>query len=208
VELFGWTPDGSKVVAIEHGMYDGKGSFWARATFFDTLKGAVMGKPLEVELESDASEDAAVAQMKKLAEAERVRLKLPALVAGKVIKTSQKGELTGADGSPTGNLEIKSAPAGKKLQVRACGEPFNPELVSVKLFLMGGDKPITVLNEKKVPATRACSGGCTASSTYGQGKGALFVLKCQVQGFEGPATQALLVPLGKLEFPLEADLPQ
>ena len=203
VEIFGWTPDGAKVVAIEHGMYDGKGSFWARATFFDTARAAVMGKPLEVELESDSSEAAAVEAMKKRAETERVRLKLPALVPGKVIKTSEKGELTAADGSPTGNLEIKTKKAGRPGDC----EPLTPELLTVKLYLMGGDTPISVLNEKKVPASRKCSMGCAASSTYGQGRGALFVLKCQVRGFEGPATAPFLVPLGKLEFPLEADLP-
>ena len=205
VELFGWTPDGSKVVAIEHGMYDGKNSFWARATFFDTLKGVAMGKPLELELESDASEAAAVEQMKKKAETERVRLKLPALVPGKVIQTNEKGELTAADGGPTGSLEIKSRPT--KGKVGECGDPFTPELLTVKLFLMGDDKPITLLNEKKAPPSRKCSMGCSASATYGQAKAGLFVLKCQVPGFEGPATQAMLVPFGKLEFPLEADLP-
>lgn len=207
VELVGWTPDGSKVVAIEHGVSDGKGTPWARATFFDTAKGAALGKPLQVELEGDATEGAAVAEMRKRAEAERVRLKLPTLVRGKTINTDAKGELTGADGSPTGSLEIKTRKAGKKRKGRECGGPFGAELLTVKLFLLGGDAPISVLNEKKVPAARACSGGCTAGATYGQGQGALFVLKCQVQGFEGPATQPFLVPLGRLEFPLQADLP-
>jgi predicted secreted protein len=208
VELLGWTPDGAKVVTIEHGVYDGKGTPWARVTFFDTAKRAVLGKPLEVELESDATEEAAVAEAGKKAEAERVRLKLPALVKGKVIQTAaERGELTGADGSPTGNLEVKVKKAGKKQQVRECNEPFQAELLTVKLYLMGGDEPIDVLTEKKVPTSRACSSGCVPASTYGQGKGALFVLKCNVQGFEGPATQPMLVPLGKLEFPLEADIP-
>jgi hypothetical protein len=72
---------------------------------------------------------------------------------------------------------------------------------------MGGDGPITVLAEKKTPATRACSMGCVPSSTYGQGKGALFVLKCSVQGFEDADSTPMLLPLGKPEYPLEADLP-
>ena len=207
VEVIGWTPDGSKVVAIEHGVYDGKGTPWARVTFFDTAKRAPLGKPLEVELEGDASEADAVAEATKRAEVERVRLKLPKLVPGKTIKTGEKGELTGSDDSPIGDLQIKARKAGKKQQVRECGEPFQAELLTVKLYLMGGDEPLPVLAEKKVPASRACSSGCTAGATYAQGKGALFVLKCSVQGFEGGATQPFLVPVGKLEFPLDADLP-
>ncbi len=207
VEVLGWSPDGSRVVMLEHGIYDGKGTPWARVTFFDTAKRAVVGKPLEVELEGDASEADAVAEATKRAEAQRVRLKLPKLVPGKRIKTDEKGELTGADGGPIGNLEIKVTRANKKQRARECAEPFQAELLSVKLFLMGGDEPLSVLTEKKTPAARACSSGCTAGATFSQGKGALFVLRCSVQGFEGAATQPFLVPVGKLEFPLEADLP-
>ena len=207
VELFGWTPDGAKVVAIEHGRYDGKGTPWARATFFDTGKRAVIGKALAVELEGEATEVAAVDAVKKLAEAERVRLKLPALVPGKKISTGDQGELNGADGAPIGDLKVTVKKAGKKQSVRECGAPFQAELLTVRLFLMGGNAPLSVLNEKKVPATRACSSGCKTGATYAQGTGALFVLECSVQGFEGGATQPFLVPLGKLEFPLEADIP-
>jgi predicted secreted protein len=207
VELLGWTPDGAKVVAIEHGVYDGKGTPWARATFFDTAKRAVIGKPLAVELEGDATEAAAVDAVKKLAEAERVRLKLPALVAGVKIATGEKGELTGPDGSPIGDLKITVKKAGKKQSVRECNEPFRAELLTVQLFIMGGEEPITMLAEKKAPAARACSSGCMAGATYGLGKGALFVLKCSVQGFEGGATQPFLVPVGKLQYPLWQDIP-
>jgi len=207
VELFGWSADGTKVVAIEHGIYDGKGTAWAKASFIDTTKGQVLGKPLQLELEGDGTRADAVIEMKKRAEAERVRLKWPALVPGKVIKTDDKGALTSADGSPVGNLELKSRAAGKKERVRECPEGFSAEILTAKLYLMGGDGPITVLAEKKTPATRACSMGCVPSSTYGQGKGALFVLKCSVQGFEGADSTPMLLPLGKLEYPLEADLP-
>lgn len=207
VELFGWTPDGAKVVALEHGRYDGKGTPWARATFFDTAKRVVIGKPLAVELEGEASEVDAVDAVKKLAETERVRLKLPTLVMGRKITTGEKGELTGADGAPIGDLKVTVKKAGKKQSVRECGAPFQAELLTVKLFLMGGTSPLSVLAEKKVPAARACSSGCKTGATYAQGSGALFVLECSVQGFEGAATQPFLVPLGKLEFPLEADIP-
>jgi predicted secreted protein len=206
VELFGWTPDGSKVVAIEHGVYDGKGSPWARVTFFDTAKGTTLSKPLELELEPEVPEADAVAEAKKRAEAERVRLKLPALVRGKVIKTDEQG-LWASDGTPIGSLEIKSRKASKKQAVRECGEPAEAELLSVRLFLVGGDTPIKLLDEKKTPATRACSMGCSAGATYGHANAGLFVLKCQIKGYEGPATQAFLVPVGKLEFPLDADIP-
>lgn len=206
VELFGWTPDGAKVAAIEHGVYDGKGTPWARVTFFDTARRAVLGKPIFVELAGDATEAAAVADATKRAEMEWARLKLPKRVPGKVIK-SDKGAMNDASGAPIGDLKVTAKKAGKKQAVRECGEPFQAELLTVQLFLMGGDKPLNVLTEKKVPAARACSSGCTPGATYGQGTGALFVLGCRVQGFEGGATQPFLVPMGKLEFPLEADLP-
>ncbi len=206
VDVFGFTPDGSKVVAIEHGVYDGKGTAWGRITFFDTAKASVIGKPIEFELESaDQTEEDAFAEAKTRAEAERVRLKLPALVPGKSINTNEKGELTEKEGAPIGNLEVKLA-RGKS--VRECMDPFKAELLTAKLYLMGGDeKPTVVIKETKTPATRACTMGCAPSKTYGQGKGALFVLSCNTKGFEGPATQAMLLPLGKLEYPLDGELP-
>lgn len=208
VELFGWSPDGTKVAWIENGISDGKGTPWAKVTFFDTSKGAPLGKPLELELEdTERTREDVVAEAMKRAEAERVRLKLPAFVPGKRIATDAKGELTSKDGSPIGNLEVKLRKAGKKERVRECPEGFAAELISAKLFLMGGDAPLKVADEKKTPAARACSMGCTPTSTYGQGKGALFILKCSVQTFEGADYAPTVLPLGKLEFPLEADLP-
>ncbi len=205
VDVFGFTPDGSKVVAIEHGVYDGKGTAWGRVTFFDTAKASVIGKPIEFELESsEQTEEDAFAEAKTRAETERVRLKLPALVPGKSINTNAKGELTEKEGAPIGNLEVKMA-RGKS--VRECMDPFKAELLTAKLYLMGGETPIPVIKETKTPATRACTQGCAPSKTYGQGKGALFVLSCNTKGFEGPATQAMLLPLGKLEFPLDGELP-
>lgn len=206
VELFGWTADGTKVAWIEHGVYDGKGTPWAKVTFFDTTKKAPLGKPLELELEGDSTREDAVAEAKKRADAEWKRLKLPARVQGKAIATDEKGELTGSDGGPVGTLTVTMR-KGKKVSGSECPDGLGAELVSAKLDLMGGDGTIKVFDEKKTPVNRACSSGCKPSSTYGQGKGAVFVLTCTVQGFEGPDTRALILPLGKLEYPLESDIP-
>jgi hypothetical protein len=107
-----------------------------------------------------------IADVRSLTREEAAR-NLPALVRGKVIKTDEKGDLTAADGTPIGGLEIKARKASKKQAVRECGEPAEAEPLSVKLFLLGGDTPIKVLDEKKTPATRACSMGCSAGATYG-----------------------------------------
>lgn len=207
VEVAGFTPDGSAVVVVEHGVEEGRGYPWANVTFFDTAKGQPLAKPLNVVLETtEKGEAEAVAEAWQRIDGERARLKLAPLVRGKSFKTTEAGAISGSDGGPLGNLEIKSKNAGKKESVRACEEPWKAQLYTVKLFLMGGDAPIPVVAEKKVPAQRACSESCTASASYGQGKGAFFVVRCRKQDFEGFGFQNLLLPIGNLEFPLEADL--
>ncbi len=158
VEVLGFTADGSKAVTIEHGVYDGKGTPWAKVTFFDTVKASVIGKPIALELEStEDTEQAVVAEARKRAEAERVRLKLAPLVAARKLAMKEMGEtgssaqLTARDGSPLGGVEVKSS-RGKK--VTECMEGFAAELVTVHLALMDGDENgNVVLAEKKTPAT-------------------------------------------------------
>lgn len=206
VDLFGWTPDGSKVGVIQHGVYDGRGIAWATVTFFDTKKNAPLAPPVVLDIsDPDFTEQDAVVQARTKAAVEAKRLKLPALVPGLAIKTDEKGALSAKDGSPVGNLELKAKKAGKKAmeQARDCNEPFLPELLTVKLYLMGGDGPIPVLAERKVPAARGCSTECAPLKTFGQGTGGLFVLRCRVQAFEGFEWQPVLVTVGGLEYPLE-----
>lgn len=197
LDVLGWTADGLKVAVVTHGVYDGKGTPWAKAMLYDTKKNSIIGAPVAVELETEgATEAQAVAEACK-------QLKAPALVAGKKIKVGENGALTAADGSPIGNVVVKA----KKGSKGKCSEPFTSEVLTVQLALMGDDGPVTVLKEKKAPATRACSSSCVPVAAYGQAKGGLFVLRCQVPGFEGAASAPFPVTTGTLEFPLEADLP-
>jgi hypothetical protein len=206
LEVIGWTPDGSQVVVIEH-ISDERGNPSATVSFFDTAKNAVMAKPQYVQLDNEKGESEAVAEAFKLIEPERVRLKLPALVKGRTFTLAEGGAISHADGSPIGNLEIKSKVAAKKDQSRPCAAPWKANVYSVRLFILDDDKPITLLDEKKVPSLRACSESCVGNAAFGQGKAGLFVLRCRKQEFEGFGFQTLMMTVGKLEYPLEADLP-
>jgi predicted secreted protein len=201
LDVLGWAPDGSKVAVIRHGVSDGKGTPWAKVTFYDTLKGTTVGAQPAVELEKeDDTEAGAIAAAKKLAAVELKKLHWPELVPGKTITTTEKGGLKNPDGSPIGDLELKL-----KKGKGTCGEPFVPQLVTLNLAVMDSDGPVSLLKETKSPATRKCSNGCTFGHVYGQARGALVVLLCQVPGFEGGATEPFPVVYGKLEFPLQAD---
>lgn len=206
LEVIGWTPDGSQVVVIEHGE-DEKANPWASVSFYDTVKNAVMARAQYVQLDNEKGQGEAVGEAFKLVEPERVRLKLPALVKGKTFKLEEGGALSHADGSPIGSLEIKAKVAGKKDQSRACAAPWKANLYTVRLFIIDDEKPLTLLAEKRVPSDRACSESCVGNAAYGWGKGGLFVLRCRKQDFEGFGFQTLLMTVGKLEYPLEADLP-
>jgi hypothetical protein len=208
VDVFGWEHNGARVVVIEHGVYDGRGVPWATVTVYDTKKNAPVSPPISLSYDStDIDEAQAYKDARVKAEAERVRLKLGWLDKGKSLKTAENGAITEPDGAPIGNLEVKLRKASKKEQSRDCPEGWDPQLLTVKLAIMDGDGPITVLKEAKVPPRRACMSECTPHATYGNAKGALFVLLCKVQAFEGFELLPVLMTTGGLQYPLSPDLP-
>ena len=198
LEVLGWSEDGGYVALIEHGVGDGSGFPWGTLTILETAKNKPAASA-RVDLRNDgASEADAVTQLKKKAEAERKRLKISRWVPGKTIAHDEKGALREPEGNPIGTLELKPTRATRKQQARECAEPFGAFLMKVELSLLDAEKPLVVLDEKRVPKERACVTTCQLGPVYAQAKGALFVLQCAIQGFEGP---------GKLYYPVAARLP-
>ena len=207
VEALGFSTDGKHAVLLEHGVADGSGFPWARVTIFEAAKNAVVGKPIEVSLETDgATEAQAVEQAKKAFEASRVRLSIAALRPGKEIRHDEKGELHDREGAPIGTLKITSRKAKAREMAKQCYQPFSPLLLTLTLYWMDDDNPAKLLSEKKVPKDRACLTGCDLGKVFADGTTAIFVLQCGAQGFEG--TNSRSVPVAAhLRYGLDEDLP-
>lgn len=207
VSTLGFTPDGSVAILLERGTLDGSGFPWARATLLDARKRAAIGKPLEVTLDEEgATEEKAVAKASALAEAERVRLKLPKLVPGKTIAKDDKGELYEKAGPPIGTLEVKVQKAPAKAGKKACDEPYAPLLLTVKLLWAEDEEPAVLLADKTVPKDRPCLLSCTLVQVFAQAKTGLVVLRCAGPGFEGSGGRFVPV-IAQLKYGLDEDLP-
>ncbi len=207
LEVLGFSADGKHAVLLEHGVAEGSGYPWARATVLEVAKNTVVGKPVEVTLESgDATEQEAVAKAKKAFEETRGKLGVAALKAAKLIAHDEKGNLKDREGAPIGTLKLTSRKAKGKEAARPCDEPFAAYLVTLRMFWMDDDTPAKLLADKKVPKERACTQGCKLGRVFADGRSAVFELECAVQGYEGPATKSVAVS-ARLAYGLDEDLP-
>ena len=206
-EVLGWSPDGAYVALVEHGMGEGSGFPWAKLTILSTAKGKPVVAPTRVDLSNGgATEDDAVAQMKKKAEAERKRLKIAKWVPGRTIATNERGDLTDRSGAPIGTPKITASPANSRQQARACEEPFFAQRIKFEVYFTGDQNPFVALDEKRTPTERACVTQCKLGPVFAQAKAAVFLLACGIQGFEGTATSYYPIA-AKLPYALDADLP-
>jgi predicted secreted protein len=207
VEVLGFSTDGRHVVILEHGVADGSGFPWAKATILDVARNAPAAKPIEVTLQdAAATEAAAVEQVKKGLAAAGEPLKLAPLKAPREIGHDEKGNLHDREGAPIGTVKIEARKAGAKEASKACEDPFSPLLLKVQLFWMDDDTPAKLLVDKKVPKDRACLTGCELGQVFADGRTGLFILQCGAPGFEGPATRSVPV-VAKLAYGLDEDLP-
>jgi predicted secreted protein len=176
VTVLGFSPDDSKVALIEHGIGSGSGNAHAVLHILDVRKGTEVGQPVEVNGDND-DEDAAVARARAAAKGDWKATE---------VAHEDGGRMNDAQGAPVGNLELKTKSAGPREREK-CEEPFQPLLVKLTVLWMDDDKPARIADEKKPPAARPCASECAVEKIYAHGKAALVVVKCTVQGFEGPA---------------------
>ncbi|MBS2024374.1 MAG: DUF2259 domain-containing protein [Deltaproteobacteria bacterium] len=194
-EVLGFTPSGSVAVLLEHGVQDGTGFPWARATFYEVKKQRMVDQPLEVRLETpDATEAQAIDKVKALADEKRQKLKLEKFVPGKHIARDEKGQLFDSEGAPIGSIEVKTRKFGGKAP-KVCDAPFKPILVTVKMIWMDDDKPQTLLADKATPKDRACLIDCEFDQVFALNQSVLVTLKCDAPGFEGAQKQTVAVPV-------------
>ena len=207
LEVLGFSSDGKHAVVLEHGVGEGSGYPWARATVLEVAKNAVVGKPVEVTLESgDATEQEAVEKVKKEFEEARGKLGVADLKAGKLIAHDEKGNLKDREGAPIGTVKLTSKKAKGKQAAKSCDAPFAGYLLTLTMYWMDDDTPAKLLVDKKVPIERACTQGCKLGRVFAGGRSAVFELECGVQGYEGPATKSLGVS-ARLAYGLDEDLP-
>ena len=179
ITVVGFSPDDSKVALIEHGVAEGSGNAYATLHVLDVRKGTEVGKPFEVKADND-DENAAMA---------KARAKAGDFSAGAAeIAHEEGGRMDKPDGAPIGTLELKTKSAGAKERAK-CEEPFEPLLVKLTILWLDDDKPARVADEKKPPASRPCASECAIDRIYGHGTAALVIVKCTVQGFEGPGAK-------------------
>jgi predicted secreted protein len=200
-DVLGFSQDGRYVALVEHGVFDGSGFPWARLTVLETARSSVVASPPRIELQDGEGDEAkAVAKARALAEAARVKLKVATWEAPRVVTVGENGQLSAKDGSPLGNLEVKTR-KGKAPKGGGCDEPLAPLLLKLTMYFMDDEKPYGVFDEKKLGARR-CVSDCSLRATHARGKAALFGVVCTGQGFEGPAE--VLVPVAaKLAYPLD-----
>jgi hypothetical protein len=207
-EVLGWSPDGAYVATLDHGVGEGSGFPWAKLRLYDTAKRKLAAEPTTVTLETPgATEAEAVRAAKKKAEGEKTRLRIREWVPGKQIAHDDKGELSEQSGAPIGTLKLTATKASKKQQARTCEDPFIAQRLKLVMYFLDDDKPFTVLDEKATPKDRACVGSCKLGPVFAQATAALFVVECQVQGFEGAATLSYPVAV-KLPYGLDVELPK
>ena len=207
LEVLGFSTDGKHAVVLEHGVGDGSGYPWARATVLEVAKNAVVGKPVEVTLESgEATEQEAVDKVKKAFEEARAKLGVAPLKAGRTIAHDDEGNLKDREGAPLGTVKLTAKKAAGKQLARPCDEPFAGFLLTLTMFWMDDDTPVKLLADKKVAKDRACTTGCKLGKVFAGGRSAVFELECGVQGYEGPATKSVPVA-ARLAYGLDEDLP-
>ena len=207
VECLGISSDGKHAVLLEHGVRDGSGFPWARATVLEAARNVTVGKPFEVTLDGAAATDAAaVEQVKRAFEAARAALTVGPLRACREIAHDEKGGLTERSGVPIGTVQITTRKARRTEAANPCAAPFSPLLLSVKLYWMDDDRPANLLLDKKVPKDRACLSGCVLGKVFTEGTTGLFVLQCGAPGFEGPGTRSVPIAV-KLLYGMDEDLP-
>lgn len=200
-DVLGFSPDGRYVALVEHGVFDGSGFPWARLTVLDSSRNAVVAAPPRVELQDGEGDEAkAVEKARGLADEARAKLKITAWAPATAVTVEEHGQLRAKDGSPVGNLEVKTR-AGKSPKGASCDEPFAPLLVKLTMYFMDDEKPYVVFDEKKL-AARRCVTGCAIKSVHAKGKAALFGVVCTEQGFEG-ATELLVPVAGRVAYPLD-----
>ena len=210
VEVLGFSPTGDSVAVLEHGVGAGSGVPWARLT--DYL--ARTGKPARPQISvgsggadhgapAFSSEDAAVAEAKRLGELQRGELQTGQLVPGVELKRDGN-ELRAPDGRPLGALDLtarssrtrRSAVQARETQ---CPAPYMPQRLRLVLRPAGGGKSTLLLNEKRTPGARPCSNRCAAGRAFALKTTAVVLISCGVPGFEGSSTTT---------FPVVAKLPE
>lgn len=187
LEVIGFSPDDKYVAYLEHGIGAGSGNAYANVYILDVRKSAPAQGPVEIRLESD-DESAAVSQARAAAERAREKLHVAAWNPAREIPLDEHGAMAERDGAPIGTLEIKSRSAGPSQRAK-CEEPFVPLLLKLTVFFVDDDHPARLAEEKKPPSDRPCASGCALDKVFAHGKAALVLVKCSVQGFEGPATK-------------------
>ena len=187
LEVVGFSPDDKYVAFVEHGVGEGSGFPWARLRVLDIARSADALPPVEVTLDSGKpadTEDAAVRKARASADAARAKLGVASWAAPRAIAHEANGEMSDHGGAPIGTLELKQRTGKGK-----CEEPFRPLLLKLTVIWLDDDHPSKVADEKKPPKDRQCATECGVGDIYAHGKAALFFARCNVQGFEGPATK-------------------
>jgi predicted secreted protein len=192
-ELLGFSPKGDFVAYLDHG------ENWARAQLLDVKKNKVLES---IKVEGMSEEDASK-QAKQQLGAALMKRKIDRLFAVREVKLDGT-ELQDKEGAPLGNIEVKTKPLKSVLE---CPDPFTPQDVSVRLYLMGGDAPVTLLDEKRLPAERPCTMECAPYRIYGRGRSTLALIDCTTPGFEGPA-HTLVPATAILQYPLADEIEQ
>lgn len=202
--VIGFSPDDQYVAYVEHGVGSGSGNAFATLHIFDVRKSAPAQPPVEIRLDSD-DERTAVSQARAAAERAREKLHLAAWKPAKEISLDDHGAMTDHQGAPIGALELKSRSAGPRERAK-CEEPFQPLLLKLSVLFVDDDHPARVADEKKPPPDRPCASECALEKVFAHAKAALVLVRCSVQGFEGPAMKyssyTSLLPYG-----LDEDLP-
>jgi hypothetical protein len=184
IQVIGFSPDDKYVAYMEHGVGAGSGNAFATLHILDVRKGAPAQAPVEIRLDG-GDEDAAVSQARAAAERAREALHVAEWAPPREIAHDDHGAMSDAQGAPIGTLELKSRSAGPRERAR-CEEPFQPLLLKLTVLWMDDDHPSRMTDEKKLPAGRPCASECALDKVYAHGKAALVLVKCTVQGFEGP----------------------
>ena len=101
--------------------------------------------------DGEGDEAKALEKARRLADEARAKLKVAAWTPATAVTVGDKGELRAKDGSPIGNLEVKTR-KGKAPKGGACDEPFAPLLLRLTMYFLDDEKPYVVFEEKKLAA--------------------------------------------------------
>jgi Predicted secreted protein (DUF2259) len=189
IEVVGFSPDDRYVAWIEHGVGEGSGYPWARLHVTEVSRSADAVPPVEIKLDSGNaadSEDVAVGKARAAADSARGKLRVGSWIPAKVIRHDEKGDLRDPRGAPIGTLQVEERAVRAKLK---CDAPFRPVLLRLSVFFLDGDKPARLAEDTKLPTDRACASSCEVAGVFAHGKAALAVVRCGVQGFEGPSSK-------------------